>query len=144
MKNKEFIKSVKGYGYSVVDLGVCYAVYNEFGHLLAHVSKVTRYEFDCYYKKELDRKLFCLIVDYAATPIPDREEEKKSYLRHRWLKPRLYKNYLNCIKGTNEYWLDYRNETAAVQTQFTEKEIENIKKYNNTDLSDFKIIEVEE
>ena len=90
-------------------------------------------------------KLFDLIVEYAKTPIEDREEEKKFYLRHRWLEPRQAgKNYLNCIRGTNEYWLDYKNEIAAVQTQFTKKEIENIKYYNNTDLKDFEPEEVEE
>ncbi len=75
MKNKEFVKGVEGYGYSIVDFEVVYAIFNEFGYLIAYVSKVTRCEFELYYKKELGRELFSLIVVYSATPIPDREEE---------------------------------------------------------------------
>lgn len=71
--------------------------------------------------------------------------EKKFYLKHRWLKPRpIDKNYLNRWIGTNEYWLDYKNETKDVQTQFTLKEIDEIKEKFNTDLDDFKMSEVEE
>lgn len=77
MKNKEFVKGVKGYGYSIVDFEVVYAIFSEFGYLIAYVSKVTQCEFELYYKKELGRELFSLIVVYSATPIPDREEEEK-------------------------------------------------------------------
>ncbi len=82
-------------------------------------------------------------VEFAETPIKDREEEKKFYLRHRWLKP-IYKNYLNYCMTTKDYWLDCKNEEIYVQTQFTEKEIDEIKEKINTDLGDFKKIEVEE
>lgn len=54
------------------------------------------------------------------------------------------KNYLNHWIGTNEYWLDYDNETKDVQTQFTLKEIDEIKEKFNTDLKDFKKTEVKE
>lgn len=80
MKNKEFVKGVKGYGYSVVDFGVVYTIFNEFGYLIAYVSKVTRCEFELYYKKELGRELFSLIVIYAATPIENREKDTKDKL----------------------------------------------------------------
>lgn len=66
-------------------------------------------------------------------------------MKHRWLKPRpIDINYLNRWIGTNEYWLDYKNETKDVQTQFTLKEIDEIKEKFNTDLDDFKMSEVEE
>ena len=80
MKTKEFVKGVKGYGYSVVDFGVVYAIFSEFGYLIAYVSKVTRCEFELYYKKELGRELFSLIVIYTATPIEDREKDTKDKL----------------------------------------------------------------
>lgn len=84
-------------------------------------------------------------VAFAETPPEDREEEKKFYLKHRWMKPRpIDKNYLNLWIGTNEYWLDCKNETEDVQTQFTKKEIEEIKEKFNTDLADFEEVEVEE
>lgn len=84
-------------------------------------------------------------MELAETPLEDRREEKKFYLKHRWFKPKsVYKNYLNYWIGTNEYWLDYKNETEEIQTQFTRKEIEEIKKKFNTDLADFKEVEVED
>lgn len=93
---------------------------------------------------ERDFNMIKAAVEFAETPPEDREEEKKFYLRHRWLKPKpIYKNYLNHWIGTNEYWLDYDNETKDVQTQFTLKEIDEIKEKFNTDLGDFKKTEVE-
>lgn len=79
LTTKEFVKNVRGYGYLVEDMGAYYTVYNELGYLLASVSKVIRCEFNCYFKKELDRNLFCIIVDYAVTPIEDREEKTYRY-----------------------------------------------------------------
>lgn len=98
--------------------------------------------------KHCDDKDFNMIkaaVEFAETAIEDREEERKFYLRHRWLIPiPIDKNYLNHWIGTNEYWLDYDNETKDVQTQFTLKEIDEIKEKFNTDLGNFEMIEVEE
>ncbi len=90
-------------------------------------------------------KLFDLIVEYAKTPIDEREEEKKFYLKHRWFKPSpIYKNYLNYWIGNDEYWLDYKNESKEIQTQFTLKEIDEIKEKFNTDLKDFEPEDVKE
>lgn len=95
-----------------------------------------------------DKRDFNMIkaaVELAETPPEDREEEKKFYLKHRWFKPDpIYRNYLNHWIGNNEYWLDDKNETEYVQTQFTLEEIEEIKEKFNTDLSDFEEFEVEE
>lgn len=94
---------------------------------------------------ERDFNMIKAAVKFAETPPEDREEEKKFYLRHRWMEPRpIDKNYLNHWIGTNEYWLDYDNETKDVQTQFTLKEIDEIKEKFNTGLGDFKKNEVKE
>lgn len=94
---------------------------------------------------EKDLNVIKAAIEFVETPTEDREEEKKFYLRHRWIKPRLiYKNYLNYWIGTNEYWLDYKNETEEIQTQFTRKQIEEIKEKFDTDLADFKEVEVKD
>lgn len=112
------------------------------------ISKVRANGLWIFIKVWCDDKDFNMIkaaVEFAETPIKDREEEKKFYLRHRWLKPKpIYKNYLNHWIGTNKYWLDYNNETENIQTQFTLKEIDEIKEKFNTDLGDFEKIEVKE
>lgn len=82
-----------------------------------------------------------LFAKFMQTSPDERVEQKKYYLRHRWL---IYKNYLNYWIGTNKYWLEDKNETIEARTQFTQKEIDEIKKRFNTDLSDFEQIEAED
>lgn len=61
-----------------------------------------------------DLNMIKAAVEFAETPIEDREEEKKFYLRHQW-----------------------------ENKKFTLKEIEEIKEKFNTDLADFELVEVE-
>lgn len=148
MKTKEFIKKVKELGFEIISmsdhLDITFNEYIIAGIYINQMYVMAFHPNEGMLFKNLD-KLFDLLVEYAKTPLNEREEEKKFYLRHRWFNSKpIYKNYLNYWIGTNEYWLDYKNETAEVKTQFTEKEIENIKNYNNTDLKDFKKIEVKE
>lgn len=148
MKTKEFIKKVKELGFEIISMGDHLDItFNEYiiaGIYINQMYVMAFHPNEGMLFKNLD-KLFDLLVEYAKTPLNEREEEKKFYLRHRQFNSKpIYKNYLNYWIGTNEYWLDYKNETAEVKTQFTEKEIENIKNYNNTDLKDFKKIEVKE
>lgn len=148
MKTKEFIKKVEELGFGVRFCGMQIRILaNDFIISVVYTGQVyginTCKPLSIALKNE--DKLFELMVEYVKTPLDERKEEKKFYLRHRWFNSKpIYKNYLNYWIGTNEYWLDYKNETAEVKTQFTEKEIENIKNYNNTDLKDFKKIEVKE
>lgn len=82
-------------------------------------------------------------VEFAETPIEDREEEKKFYLEHR---------YFRFDDGSNKYLgIDLARYKADlyskityrwVNNQFTKKEIEEIKEKFNTDLADFKEVEV--
>lgn len=71
-----------------------------------------------------------------------REEEKKYYLRHRFLEAHFF-NYLNLNYGFQELFLSSKSQIGK-QTQFTQKEIDEIKEKYHTDLKDFEIIEVEE
>ncbi|MFR7350494.1 hypothetical protein [Peptoniphilus sp.] len=72
----------------------------------------------------------------------ERENGKKYYLRHRFLEAD-FCNYLNRHYKFKELYLNDKSQLAGMQTQFTQKEINEIKKRYNTDLKDFEQIEVE-
>ncbi len=96
-------------------------------------------------KHERKEKLFNLIVEYARTPIEEREEPKKYYLKHKWLTNNggSY-NCLNFYVDENKYLIESGTTMCGYKTQFTQAEIDNIKEKFNTDLEDFELIEVEE
>lgn len=72
----------------------------------------------------------------------ERENEKKYYLRHRFLEVDFF-NYLNRDYGFPELYLNSKAQIAGKQTQFTQEEIEDIKEKYKTTLDDFEQIEVE-
>ena len=83
-------------------------------------------------------------VEFAETPLEDREEEKKFYLKHRWLDRENEANYLNFEISEFYYSLDSKPEVSWVKTKFTLKEVEKIKEKFDTDLKDFELVEVED
>ncbi len=148
MKTNEFIKRVEELGYDIkLRNDYIQIIRDEFVAVVVYINVMYSITFHQIIKNSWNNgdKLFDLIVEYAKTPVDEREEEKKFYLRHRWFKPSpLIKNYLNYWIGNEEYWLDYKNESEDVKTQFTLKEVDEIKEKFNTDLADFEMIEVEE
>lgn len=92
---------------------------------------------------EKDFNMIKAAVEFAETPIEDREEEKKFYLKHR---------YLRSIGGSVQYFtihtsfnfpfLSYIQFSGTTKQQFTREEIEKIKDKFDTDLADFKEVEV--
>lgn len=94
----------------------------------------------------MSETLVDLIVEYAKTPVEDREEEKKFYLRHRFLTSLLRDmkySFINYDTKYNDIYLSSNEALDYVKTKFTLKEIEEIKKKFDTDLADFEIVEVE-
>ncbi len=149
MKTKEFIKRVKELGFEVFNEDDYLVIKDEYESNVANVNKTTLaqmstdyIEWDEIYDED-KTKLFDLLIEYAKTPIEDRKEEKKFYLKHRWIKGcvimYLYRNTLNgyCYLGDKKC-------RPHRQKMFTLKEIEEIKEKYNTDLKDFEMIEVEE
>lgn len=82
-------------------------------------------------------------LELAETPLEDRYEEKKYYLRHRFLDG-LQTNYLNFSREIELFKLSTLKHDDNKQTQFTMDEIEELKEKYETDLKDFKMIEVED
>ena len=110
------------------------------------VEKNTRYMIDTDYANfihlddDLKEELFDLATEYAKTPVEEREEEKKYYVKLPWLREDF--QYLNFNKSTGMYLTATKGEYCNYQTKFTVEEIEEMKKRFNLD--SFVIVEVEE
>ena len=154
MKTSEFIARVKELGFRVrekkfsvtneVWLIVCEVEHTKF----IGVEKNTRYLIDMNYANfmflddDLKWELFNLAVEYARTPIDERKEEKKYYLRLSIFGYDDEQSYLNLERDTGKYLFGSKKNTERYQTQFTQKEIDEMKKRFNLD--SFEIVEVEE
>lgn len=147
MKTNEFIKRVEELGFEVM-------VFNNRIHILANnftisVAYINRERAINTYKPILidfknEDKLFDIMIEYAKTPIEDREEEKKFWIQHKFM---VSKNLLPVNLVWNKLKDVYRSINLKVdshiyQAQFTFKEYEEIKKKLNTDLKDFELVEV--
>lgn len=147
MRTKEFLKKVEELG-CIVEEGIAsydIRLYKELGGLIATLNKKDPYRMLFFTKPSCNNeKLFDLCVEYAKTPIEEREAEKKYYLR---LKDDFYKisyAYLTRNIQDGDYFSFGKHELKGAQNKFTQKEIDEIKKKFNTDLSEFKQIEVKE
>lgn len=153
IKTKEFIKKVEELGYLVDDNYYHYwEIKNNKNYLIAVVSKDVLYKIstDSGYWDDISdedkNKLLELIVEFASTPVEDREEEEKFLIQHKYL---VSKNLLPVNLAWNKLKDVYRSINLKVdnhiyQAQFTFKEYEEIKKKLNTDLADYELVEVED
>lgn len=147
MKTKEFIKKVEELGYDIeiseVDVFIKYD-----GYIIARISSTSPYTMSVYaaFGGRHAKELFDLCAEYARTPIEEREEEKKYYLKLKRENREFYESlsaYLTLRKRDNTFSLDVGVETAGLTAQFTQKEIDEIKEKFNTELSEFEQIPVE-
>ena len=146
MKTKDFVKKVEALGYDT-ELYPSHVIIKTSNILVANVYTQRLYEINTrsIVNVELTHKeeLFDLIIKYAKTPIDEREEPKKYYLRHRWMRNEKLK-YLELDTQNDEWYLGHKYDTTFVtaKNEFTLKEIEEIKEKFDTDLSDFELVEV--
>lgn len=128
MTTKEFIERVEKLGYFVEFCGSDIEV--NYGGL--KIAEVNAKEFMCletnYYgwKHRGDAELFDIIVEYAKTPIAERDEVyylmANDYFDHG-------NNFLNLLRSTKSYALGSKGETDVFQTRFTEAEISQMPKW---------------
>lgn len=151
MKTKEFIKRVEELGYLFHNYKNAVVIYGMNQKYAAQVWKDKRYKLDMCseniddLQEKVKGELFDLLVEYARTPLDEREEEKKFYLKHRYF--RFYNGsskYLGMDLLKDKPDLYSKIAYEWVKNQFTLKEIEEIKKKFDTDLADFEIVEVED
>ena len=150
LTTKKFIKEVQNLGFATAEYMNIILIRHE-SREVALIGKCkifcvnTEYPSFNNLPEELKEKLYNLIDNYTRTPIEDREEPQKFYLKHKWLKNENY-SYLNlntrCEKTVPTLCVKLNSDNF--KTQFTQKEIEEIKERFNTSLDDFEQIPVEE
>lgn len=148
MKTKEFIKRVEELGYRINKNGN-EIVIMRYGFVVARTYTNKIYVINCFGFVNIglgsESKLFDLIFEYAKTPIDERKEEKKIYLRHRYFRfHNGSRKYLAIDLVKDKPDLCSKITYRWVKNRFTEKEIEEIKEKYNTDLKDFEPEEVKE
>lgn len=143
MKTKEFIKKVEELGFEIREE-------TEILIICAKGSSVGLVGLnDMYYMrvKTNVKELFDICVEYARTPIEERDDEEKFYLQKM---KSFYDNrdeeyaFLNFDITRQVYCLNNTMGNAKFKTSFTQQEIDKIKEEQHTDLSEFKQIPVEE
>ena len=158
MKTKEFIEKVEELGFDVEVKSIDDFIKIE--HKIVIRNKENKcvvsalwteknYEFDNRWEsftkltEETKKQLFDLLVEYSTTPIKEREEEKKYYLKHKFIQNEVYSFHLNYKMKDKFYTINNDIENYEYKTKFTKQEIEELKEKFNTSLDDFEIIEVE-
>lgn len=150
MKTKEFIKRVEELGFEYEKAEEVYFIYDYEGTEYAAVCHTTPNQISNterawdWLDKDVQEELFDLIVEYARTPIEDREEEKRFCLEH--------KNQRS-VDGSALYFTIYISHnfllvksqviSENLKQKFTLKEIKEIKEKYDIDLADFELVEVE-
>lgn len=105
-------------------------------------TKMNAYSFDVAIESEYGDKLIRAVLELTGTPLEKREPEKKYYLKHKFMVSSfdMESKFLNYKDGY--YFLATRNSYSDYKTQFTEREIKNLRKEFGTDLQTFEIVEI--
>lgn len=149
LTTKDFIKEVKAIGFVAIAGDGYFIVKDSKGYNVAFVDTTIMYRFDTIYidfeeLSEFDRKrLFDLLVKYASTPLEDREAPQKFYLKFK-LRTSYSYDFLNRNTTFDWFEINTKSNSDKFQTQFTQKEIDNIKEKFKVTLCDFEQIPVEE
>ena len=90
MKTNEFIKKVEEFGYKVLKsdstLVVIKVISEKHSHIYGYVFNTDSHKIETTQYARQDPRLFNLMVEYARTPIDDREEPKKYYVKPKGIK----------------------------------------------------------
>lgn len=150
LTTKNLIKEVKAIGL-VAKVGKGFILVEDSkGNNLAYIDTTIMYRFDTIYIdfEELSefyrKRLFNLLVEYASTPHDEREEPQKYFLQFEALTDNGSGTYLNYYKSGDSLGMSTRSQAFGFRTQFTQKEIDEIKEKFGVTLSDFRQIPVDE
>ena len=127
MKTKKFIKEIKSMGFRAKDFEKLIIIVDSNDLFVAKVSKVSWGKISTDYPgfTNLDYvsklKLLYLLLKYTKTPIEDREEEEKYYLRQMGIGSW---SFLNFNINSQEYGIAGKRDDYTYKTQFTQSEID--------------------
>lgn len=148
LTTKEFIREVQELGLKTSEKSDSILIYDGY-YQAACVYKNELFSINTSYaafdnlSEELKEKLYSLIDEYARTPLDEREEQERFFLKFK-IETDDDCNFLNYDKNDDEPTLDNSLETSNFQTRFTQKEIDKIKEKFGLTLSDFEQIPVDE
>ena len=148
MKYSEFREYLKGTDFNVVEndvlIEVLPRVYKD-GLSCVRIAKNThrRVMLPSAVEKPEQFELIRKALELAETPLSEREDEKRYYLKHRFINVNTDVEYIN-ISITEKVTLDNRREDLDYKTKFTKAEIQKFKEKFDTDLRDFELIEAED
>lgn len=147
MKTSEFIKEVEELGFDTeVFLKTGINVRTEYGKGVLTIGSQSVYKINCFYdaydnlSSRTREKLFNLAVEYASTPLSERKEEKKYWIKIKKITEG--ESYLNKHVELNELFFSDKKERYGYKTQFTKKEIEEHGLHKFADNELFELIEV--
>ena len=155
MKTKEFIEQVKELGYEVIEANdhwhpelICINIMKKLklknGRLegASEYSKVSENIENRLDVHSSSYNLVKLIIEYAETPLAEREDDKKYYVKVF----NNYRGYLNFNCNTGDAMTASIEQIVGFKMRFTEAEIEQLKQRNDIplDWDKVKLIEVDD
>lgn len=129
MRTKEFIASVQNMGFKIAQGVSLISVKNELNETLAYVDEEYTESMSTVYRNfvrladEEKENLFKVIVEYASTPLEEREEEKKFYLRFKEINDVCGNDYLNLPVFKNSVVIGNKIPKKNYKTIFTERDM---------------------
>ena len=136
MKTKEFIEEIKLLDLRVEKINDTILV-GDTNRYYCCLSRVERYELEIFHRhfekleEDVRHKLLYTVVEYIKTPVEEREEPKKYYLRLPKAFTEEEYSYLNYITDGFGILSGFRFDSKDPcpkfnQTKFTQKEIDNL------------------
>ena len=150
MTYKEIKKIAIENGWTTTSEATLYRIEKEYGDGTTNYIVIGKFNRNVIFLKNERCNPGDLIVIKAAikladTPPGERIPEEKFYLKHRWMKFQGNKDtekYYRLNIATGIPYLGSKFQDEDDQTEFTKKEIEEIKKKYKTSLEDYELVEV--
>lgn len=125
MTTKEFINKLNILGYTVEKRKNHVRVLKD-DDLVANISSFFVYELDTEWEGMCNNEeLFDVMVEYAKTPIEEREEQEEFYWKLKGNMDDSY-CYINFNKKRNTVSIDNKHETGTYKSVFTENEFKEL------------------
>ena len=135
MKTSEFIEKLDEHRDEILN------VENIFSDDELYLTSIKTNQFNItFYYDEEPNGILDIIAEYLNTPVEEREEEKRYYLRQIGINE--YDNFLNLEYETQSYYVSSNEEFYDYKTKFTQSEIDELPEYY-THPAVWKQIEVE-
>ena len=144
MKYKEFREYLKGTDFELIEDSLNIQV-NIYDIMNVKIPKIAcgKIILPFSVKEPEQFELIRKALELAETPLSEREDEKRYYLKHKFINNYNGLDYIN-LRMNEKVILNNHLEGEGFKTKFTKAEIEELKEKFDTDLNDFELIEVED